>query len=83
MSEARMTPLDSQDDQNYRYSRETWLEAGVDNWTLPPSQNADMMLQMLNLLPPIGGSLLRRWGYRLFLPVQDFGATPTSDSLNG
>lgn len=83
MPDYRLTPLDSKDDQAYRYSRDTWMDCGIDNWVQPPAQNPDMMLQLLNVLPPISGSLQRRWGYREFKVKMDFGATPTDDSLNG
>lgn len=83
MPDYTMTPLDSKDDQSYRYTRTRWMEAGVDNFTQPPSENPDMMLQLTNILPPISGSLLRRWGYRELKLKMDFGATPTDDSLNG
>jgi hypothetical protein len=59
------------------------LEAGVDDFTVPPAQNPDMFLKLQNILPPASNVLLRRYGYRFFNPALDNGTTISSDELTG
>lgn len=74
MPEAKITPIDIEDNAVYRYARETWLLGGVDNYTNPPAQNQDMFIQLTNALPPATGVFLRRYAYRTFFPKLDTGS---------
>ena len=58
----------------YRYYRNVWMNAGVDNYTQPPAQNPDMFELLTNILPPAENVLLRRFGSRPFIPKLDTGA---------
>lgn len=82
MPEAKIVPFET-DGTIIRYDRNTWLQASVDDWTLPPAQNPDAFLQLTNILPPATGVLLRRFGYRFFNPALDNGASIDSDEVTG
>ena len=82
MPEARTTllKLNPQFGENapFRYSRETFRTAGVDNWAVPPAQNQDLFELLTNVMPSATGVLIRRYGYRTFYPKLDTGS---GDSL--
>ena len=80
--EAVIEPLHNED-EIIKYTRSRFTAAGLDNYTQPPTQNPDLFMQLLNVMPPITGVLQRRWGYRYFEPKLDAGASTTDDSLNG
>jgi len=83
MPEAKVIPYEVQGNL-YRYDRNSWLQAGIDDFTVAPAQNPDAFLQLTNILPPATGVLLRRFGYRFFNPALDNGANIDSDEvLNG
>jgi hypothetical protein len=71
-------PIQAEQDGLYRYARNTWHQAGTDNFVNPPAQNQDMLLVSLNTMPPITGVLMRRFAYRTFYPKLDTGS---GDSL--
>jgi hypothetical protein len=79
--EAIILPLRKEPNVLYRYSRNRFIAAGVCNFDLPPAQNQDRFEICLNVMPTITGVFLRRWGYRIFQPKLDSGASPTDDSL--
>jgi hypothetical protein len=74
MPQARLDPQELQDNQVYRYYRNEWMAAGVDNFTLPPAQNADMFEVLTNVLPPATNVFGRRFAYKLFTPKLDLGS---------
>ena len=76
MPDAKITPRDLQqgEDSIFRYSRETFRMAGVDNWIVPPAQNQDAFELLTNVQPPAAGVLSRRYGYRTFFPKLDTGS---------
>jgi hypothetical protein len=51
----------------------------VDNFTQPPTQNPDLFEILTNVMPPVTGVFLRRWGYRELGPKLDAGASITDD----
>ena len=59
---------------NYKYARTNFINSGVDNYAQPPSQDPDMMSQLLNVMPITDGSIDRRYGYSLWANPT---ATPT------
>jgi hypothetical protein len=80
--EAQIIPLHDED-IIAKYSRTRFTAAGMDDFTEPPTQNPDLFMQLINVMPPITGVFVRRWGYRYFEPKLDADASPTDDSLNG
>jgi len=74
MPDSAVIPLEVQDRAGYRVIRQRWYSAGIDNYTNPPVQNEDLMVQLLNVLPPLQGTLNRRWGYTTFSPKLDTGS---------
>lgn len=74
MPEARTIPQNLEDNQLYRYYRDQWLLAGIDNFTQPPTQNQDMCTLLTNVLPPATNTFLRRFGYGPFTPKLDIGS---------
>jgi len=74
MPETNITAVRVQDNELFRNTRISWGMAGVDNFTQPPAQDADAFTVFLNLLPSATGVLLRRYGYRVFLPILDSGS---------
>jgi len=75
MAEAKTIPQQVEDNQLYRYYRDQWLLAGIDNFTQPPTQNQDMCDKLVNVLPPATNTFLRRFGYSPFLPKLDTGVS--------
>lgn len=53
-------------DERFRYVHDSFLGAGVDNFSSPPGQNPLLFTQLNNVLPAMQGGLQRRWGYKLF-----------------
>ena len=47
----------------FHYLRSSFIGAGVDNYTKPPSQNPEAFMQLANIQPAQRGVLERRWGY--------------------
>lgn len=82
MPEAKVTPLDAEQ-TIIRYDRSSWIQAGTDDFTLPPAQNPDMFLQLNNILPPATNVLLRRFGYRFFDPSLDTGPYGSDEAVGG
>jgi hypothetical protein len=78
MAEARLIPFDDEIVM-FRYVRDSWHVAGVDNFTQPPTQNPDLFEILTNVMPPVTGVFLRRWGYRELGPKLDAGASITDD----
>ena len=50
----------------YKYTWNTFIDAGVDNFSAPPTQNPEMFELLTNVMPIVDGSLDRRWGYQLW-----------------
>ena len=80
MSDAQIQPLKIEEEL-YRYSRNTWLSAGVDNFAQAPAQNPDMFQQLTNILPPETNVLQRRFGYVSFTPKLDAGQSTGDDRI--
>ena len=80
MPESRITPLNLEEGL-YRWERDTWLQAGTDDFTQPPAQNQDKFEQLLNVLPPAQNVLKRRFGYATFTPQLDTGISHLSDTV--
>lgn len=49
-----------------RYTRTNFIGAGTDNFAQPPSQDPEMMMQLLNCQPIVDGVIKKRWGYSLW-----------------
>lgn len=79
--EAIILPLRKEPNVLYRYSRNRFLAAGIHNFDQPPAQDPDRFEILLNVMPTLTGVIQRRWGYRIFQPKLDSGASPTDDSL--
>src|SRR5271157_6099690 len=47
-------------------NRHSFWSAGQDSWVLPPSQDQDSFLQLVNVEPVLQGVLQRRRGYQVF-----------------
>lgn len=56
---------------SFRYLRESFATAGQNSFDCPPGQNPDLFEQLWNVMPPVTGSLRRRWGYRTFGQAAD------------
>jgi hypothetical protein len=74
MPDFQIEPIEVADRAGYKVVRKVWVNAGVDVHTNPPTQDEDMMMQMGNVLPPITGTLNRRFGYTTFSPKLDTGS---------
>lgn len=48
--------------QNSQIVRKTFFAAGQDDYTEAPAQDADLFELLENIMPPINGTLDRRWG---------------------
>lgn len=66
----------------YEFYRNSWFQAGVDQFTQPPSQNPDSFTELTNILPPITNTLKRRFGYATFIPKLDTGLSENSDQVS-
>lgn len=60
------TPTEQQVPVN-RYSRNSFDDAGVDNFSSPPGQDPEMMEVLTNVLPVASSSLQRRFGYSFWM----------------
>lgn len=58
-----------------RYIRQTFYNAGQDDYTLPPAQDPDLFATLTNIAPVTKGCLSRRWGYSSF--ASGLGFIPT------
>ena len=74
MAESNITAVRVEDNELYRDTRNSWVTAGIDNFTLPPGQDPDMFTIFTNILPAATKVLLRRYGYRVFAPKLDVGS---------
>src|SRR5690348_10486994 len=69
----RQFPVD-QPTPTYKYIRTNFIDAGVDNFADPPSQDPMMMMQLTNVQPIVNGQIQRRWGYSLWNPTSTAAA---------
>src|SRR5690348_7784633 len=82
MPDHSIIPVNLRDNEPYRYNRQRWMSAGLDNYTTAPAQNPDMMEIATNVMSPLTNSWKRRYGYSLFVPSLDQGIGTASDQVN-